>query len=165
MAGFGVSNINMSQCGTAPDLKSNSGIADAAPTRPRILLADDHPEVLAEIGRRLAVECDVLGSATEGLALVQAASGLRPDAVISDISMPGLTGIEACRRILQAGFSKNAILLTMHGDPELIRIALEAGIRGYVLKVDAGEELISAVKTVLLGKTYLSRSLSKKRAS
>jgi len=82
--------------------------------------------------------------------------------VISDIGMPGLTGIEACRRILQGGFSRNAILLTMYDDPELVRSALEAGIRGYVLKVDAGEELVSAVKTVLIGNAYLSRRVLKR---
>jgi len=126
------------------------------------VLADDHPELLIEIGRRLAVEFEVLCSVGEGLALVHAAAELKPDVVISDINMPGLTGIEACRRILQGGFSKNAILLTVYDEPELVRSALEAGIRGYVLKVDAGEELISAVKTVLAGQTYLSRRASKK---
>jgi DNA-binding NarL/FixJ family response regulator len=147
---------------TALDLNSNGGLADAAPRRHRIVLADDHPELLIEIGRRLAVEFEVLCSVGEGLALVHAAAELKPDVVISDINMPGLTGIEACRRILQGGFSKNAILLTVYDEPELVRSALEAGIRGYVLKVDAGEELISAVKTVLAGQTYLSRRASKK---
>ncbi len=147
---------------TALDLNSNGGLVDAAPRRHRIVLADDHPELLIEIGRRLAVEFEVLCSVGEGLALVHAAAELKPDVVISDINMPGLTGIEACRRILQGGFSKNAILLTVYDEPELVRSALEAGIRGYVLKVDAGEELISAVKTVLAGQTYLSRRASKK---
>jgi DNA-binding NarL/FixJ family response regulator len=152
----------MGQCGTVLDLESKSGAGDAARERPRIVLADDHPELLVEIGRRLAVEFDVLCAVGEGFALVKAASELRPDVVISDIGMPGLTGIEACRRILQGGFSRNAILLTMYDDPELVRSALEAGIRGYVLKVDAGEELVSAVKTVLIGNAYLSRRVLKR---
>jgi DNA-binding NarL/FixJ family response regulator len=143
--------------GTPPDRAP-----DATRTRPRILLADDHPELLVEIGRRLAAEFDLVCSVREGIALVQCASALRPDVVVSDLNMPGLTGIAASRRILQEGLSKNAILLTIHDEPELVRSALKAGIRGYVLKVDAGEELVSAVKMVLIGHTYLSRSVLKK---
>jgi DNA-binding NarL/FixJ family response regulator len=126
------------------------------------VLADDHPDLLVEIGRRLAAEFDVLRSVGEGSALVRAASELKPDVVISDINMPHLSGIEACRRILRAGYSKNAILLTMYDEPELVRSALDAGIRGYVLKVDAGEELVSSVRLVLTGQTYLSRRVLKK---
>jgi DNA-binding NarL/FixJ family response regulator len=143
--------------GTQPDRAT-----DATRTRPRIVLADDHPELLAEIGRRLAAEFDVLCSVREGFALVQSASEFRPDIVISDINMLGLTGIEASRQILREGLSKSAILLTVHDEPELVRSALEAGIRGYVVKVDAGEELVSAVKMVLTGHIYLSRSVLKK---
>jgi len=150
------------QGGAVPDIKTNSGIADEARQRPRIVLADDHPELLVEIGRCLAVDFNVLCSVSEGFSLVKAASELKPDVVISDIGMPGLTDIEACRQILQGGFSKSAILLTMYDEPELVRSALEAGIRGYVLKVDAGEELISAVNMVLAGHTYLSRLVLKK---
>jgi DNA-binding NarL/FixJ family response regulator len=149
----------MGQDGTVPVVNSWNKAADAARQKPRIVLADDHPELLVEIGRRLANEFDVLCSVGEGAALVQAAAKLKPDVVISDISMPGLTGIEACRRILQGGFSKNAILLTMYDDPELVRSALQAGIHGYVIKIDAGEELVSAVKMVLTGHTYLSRTV------
>ena len=128
------------------------------------MLADDHPELLHEIGRRLSFEFDLLCSVREGFALVKAASELKPDVVIADIDMPNLNGIEACRWILQQAFSKHAILLTMHDEAELVRRALDAGIRGYVLKLDAGEELISAVKMVLIGRTYLSRRLLKNEA-
>ena len=146
----------MGQSGTVTNPKSE-GVADAARDKPRVVLADDHPELLAAIARRLAVDFDVLCSVGDGIALLKAASQLRPDAVVSDLNMPHLTGIEACRRILQEGFSKNAILLSVYDAPELVRIALEAGIRGYVLKIDAAEELVSAVKMVLTGHTYLSR--------
>jgi len=151
----------MGQSCTVPDLISN-GAADAAREKPRIVLADDHPELLAALGRYLAADFNVLCSVREGFALVKAASELRPDVVISDINMPHMTGIEACRRILREGFAKNAILLTMYDEPELVRRALEAGVRGYVLKIDAGEELISAVKKVLIGDTYLSQRVLQK---
>ena len=151
----------MGQRGTMPDRKS-VGVADAARDKPRVVLADDHPELLAVIARLLAVDFNVLCSVGDGIALVKAASELRPDAVVSDFNMPHLTGIEACRRTLQEGFSKNAILVSVYDAPELVRSALEAGIRGYVLKIDAAEELIPAVKMVLTGHTYLSRRVLKK---
>ena len=137
---------------------------EAASTRnrPRIVLADDHPGLLVEIDRRLALEFNVLRSVTDGAALVEAAAELKPDAVVADISMPYLTGIEACSQILREGYAKNAVLLSMYDDPELVRSALDAGILGYVLKLDAGEELASAVRMVLIGRRYLSRRVLKK---
>jgi len=159
--GAEVCNSCMGRVAAVLDPKSNGGAAGAARKKPSIVLADDHPELLDEIGRRLATEFDVLRAVREGSALVSAASELRPDIVISDVNMPNLTGIEACRRILESGFSKNAILLTVYDEPELVRSALEAGIRGYVLKVDAGEELVSSVRLVLSGQTYLSRRVLK----
>jgi DNA-binding NarL/FixJ family response regulator len=151
----------MGQSGAVPELKSKA-TADVTRAKPRIVLADDHPALLAAIGRLLAVDFDVLCSVGDGIALVKAASELRPDAVVSDINMPHLTGIEACCRILHEGFSKNAILLSSDDYPKLVRSAMEAGIRGYVLKIDAGEELISAVEMVLTGHTYLSRRVRQK---
>ena len=108
----------MGQNGALPDLQSKDVVA-ATQKKPRLLLADDHPEVLVEIGRRLMLEFDVLCSVQDGLALVKAASELKPDVVISDMNMPRLNGIEACRQILQSGFSKSAILLTVYDDAEL----------------------------------------------
>jgi DNA-binding NarL/FixJ family response regulator len=95
----------------------------------------------------------------EGLALVQAAFELRPDAVISDIKMPRLNGIDAGRQILQKGLCQAVIALTTYNEPLLVESAMQAGIRGYVLKVQAGEELIPAVRTVLGGGIYLSRGV------
>ena len=83
-------------------------------------------------------------------------SRLRPDAVVSDINMPLMDGIEAGRRILREGLCPAVIILTLHNEPQFVRCAIESGIRGYVLKFDAGEELVIAVQTVLGGGTYLS---------
>jgi DNA-binding NarL/FixJ family response regulator len=130
------------------------------PTRPRIVLADDHQEMLEELKRLLARDFEVVAAATEGLALISAVSRLKPDAVISDIKMPILDGIEAGRRIVREGLCPAVIILTLYNEQQLIRIALEAGIRGYVLKTDAGEELVHAIQTVVQGGTYLSTSLT-----
>jgi DNA-binding NarL/FixJ family response regulator len=127
-----------------------------------LVLADDHLEVLDEIRDLLASDFDVLRTVAEGHALIQAVAELSPDAVISDIQMPGLDGIEAGGRILRQGLCNAVVVLTMYNEPHLVRKALQAGIRGYVLKVDAGEELIPAVIAVLAGGSYLSRSVSEK---
>jgi DNA-binding NarL/FixJ family response regulator len=128
--------------------------------RPRLVLADDHPDILDEVRGLLASGFDVLCTVTESNALLQAVAELRPDAVISDIRMPGLGGIEAGRQIVRQGLSNAVIVLSMCNEPHLVGKALQAGIRGYVLKVDASEELIPAIHAVLGGGSYLSRGVS-----
>jgi DNA-binding NarL/FixJ family response regulator len=135
---------------------------NAQPRKSRLVLADDHLDVLEAIRYLLASDFEVLHTVAEGHALIQAVAELSPDAVISDIQMPGLDGIEAGGRILRQGLCDAVVVLTMYNEPHLVRKALQAGIRGYVLKVDAGEELIPAVNAVLAGGSYLSRSVSEK---
>jgi DNA-binding NarL/FixJ family response regulator len=131
--------------------------------RTRILLADDRGDVLEEIRRLLAPEFDILRAVNHGGALVEAAAELRPDVVVSDLRMPVLGGIEAGAQILREGLCAAVIVLTMYDEPHLVSKALQAGIRGYVLKVDAGEELIAAVHAVLGGGQYLSRGVRARR--
>ena len=123
----------------------------------RVVLADDHQDVLEEIRYLLAPEFDVVGSVKEGLALIQAVFELRPDAVISDIKMPRLNGIDAGRQILEKGLCKAVIALTTYNEPLFVDSAIQAGIRGYVLKIEASEELVPAVRTVVGGGIYLSQ--------
>ena len=85
-----------------------------------------------------------------------AAVELRPDAIISDIQMAELDGIEAGSEVLGRGLCEAIVLLSMYPDRHLVQTALEAGIRAYVLKMDAGEELIPAVYAALRGERYLS---------
>ena len=125
----------------------------------RLLLADDHAGVLEEIRQLLAPEFEIAGAARGGRALLDLAAELRPDAVISDVAMPDLDGIEAGRLILDRGHAAAVVALTMHNDPSLVQRALRAGIRGFILKVDAGAELVAAVRAVARGRTYLSRSV------
>jgi DNA-binding NarL/FixJ family response regulator len=128
----------------------------------RVVLADDHEEVLHEIRALLNADFEILSSVTDGLALIEAVREWKPDVVISDVQMPGLSGIEACSHIIQRGFCSAAIILTMYNDVQLVKDALRAGIRGYVLKVDAGQELASAVSGVLGVSTYLSHGVRSK---
>jgi DNA-binding NarL/FixJ family response regulator len=121
-----------------------------------VVLAEDHPGVREEIRLLLAGEFEVAGSVGEGHALLSAVAQLRPDAVVCDIHMPLIDGIEAGRRIVQEGLCPAVIILTACNETQLVDSALEAGIRGYVLKGDAGEELALALHTVARGGTYLS---------
>jgi DNA-binding NarL/FixJ family response regulator len=125
----------------------------------RLLLADDHPELLREIQQLVATHFDVVGTATDGLTLVKMAEALKPDVVVTDIRMPGLSGIDAARTILQRKACKTVVLLTMYDNPRLIRSALESGILGYVLKATAGEELLPAIEEGLQGGVFVSQRL------
>jgi DNA-binding NarL/FixJ family response regulator len=146
----------------ADQVLSNVGAAETGQRRVRVVLADDHKELLDQIGQLLKDEFDIVCSVSEGRALVAAASEWRPDIIISDINMPHLTGPEATRRILQEGHAKSAIMLTMYNEPELVRSCIASGILGYVLKVDAGDELIPAIRQVLTGERYLSRRVHRR---
>ncbi|SPE43411.1 Response regulator containing a CheY-like receiver domain and an HTH DNA-binding domain (fragment) [Candidatus Sulfopaludibacter sp. SbA3] len=130
--------------------------------RKRIVLADDHQELLQEIRQLLTPEFQVLRTVSDGLELLAAVRACKPDAVVSDIRMPGLNGLEACRQIVHEGLCGAAILLTMYDDGQLVTKAIQAGVRGYVLKIDAGGELIPALNSVLAGGTYHSSGVRRR---
>ncbi len=148
------------------EMRNKPGIRASDPTRhdasetalaPRVALADDHPEMLEETRWLLEPDFRVVGLAREGAGLLAAVEESRPDGVVVDCEMPGMSGIEAAREIIRRGLCAAVVTLTTHRDRQLIRKAQEAGIRGYVLKEDAGEELIPALRAVLAGGSYLSR--------
>lgn len=124
--------------------------------RTRVLLADDSEHVMREIEQLLVPEFDIVGKATDGASLVSEAARLRPDLIVTDLEMPGLSGIEASRATLQVFPGMPILLLTAHGDRNLIQEALDAGIRGYVQKLAAADELILAVYGALRGETFIS---------
>jgi DNA-binding NarL/FixJ family response regulator len=124
--------------------------------RPRLLLADDHEEFLEEVGRLLESDFELVGVARDGAELVERARLLSPDAVVTDFKMPGLTGILAGRKLVESHLCCAVVLLTMYRDPQLVHDALDAGIRGYVLKDRAGEDLIPAIQRALGGETFVS---------
>jgi DNA-binding NarL/FixJ family response regulator len=130
-------------------------------TRLRIVLADDHRGLLEEMCNLLTPDFEVVRTVTDGLALIQAARELRPDVVIADMNMPGLNGIDAGRQILEQRLCDAVVMLTVYNEAQMVRSALEAGIRGYILKVDAGEELTPAIKRVVAGHTYFSRGVTR----
>jgi len=132
-----------------------------SPARPRVLLADDHEELLDAVRLLLAADFEIVGAVSDGRTLVRVATELRPDAVITDVRMPEINGLEASREILEQGSCRAILLLSMFNQKELVSDALRLGIRGFVLKLNASEELIPAVHAVLNGDSYLSRDLRK----
>jgi DNA-binding NarL/FixJ family response regulator len=124
--------------------------------RARLLLADDHRIVMEGLKTLLEPEFDLVGMVEDGRALLEAAEKLRPDVIVADISMPLLNGIEAVRQLKKARGDVKVVILTMHSDPAYAAAALDAGASGYVLKHSASSELITAVRTALQGKTYIT---------
>lgn len=124
----------------------------------RILLADDHSLLREGLRRMIDAEDDmeVIGDATDGRTAEQLAARLAPDIVLMDISMPGLNGIEATRRIRSGEKAPRVIALSMHLERRMILEMLNAGASGYLLKDCLFEEVLTAIRTVSAGSTYLS---------
>lgn len=128
----------------------------------RILLADDH-EVVRKGLRSLLNAHDgwkVVGEASDGSDAVEKAQELKPDIVIMDITMPKLTGLEAARRILHDAPGTGLLFFTMHNSEQMVNEALSAGAQGYVLKSDAGRDLVMAIEALPQRKTFISPKLA-----
>ena len=129
--------------------------------KPRILLADDHLLVLEGFRRILEDQCEVVGTAEDGRALLEVASRLKPNVVLLDISMPLLNGIDATRHLKKIMPDIKVIFVTMHADPAYLNEAFKAGASGYLLKRSAGTELIQAIQSVIGGNFYVTPLLTK----
>lgn len=124
----------------------------------RILLADDHQIMLDGLRSLLEAQSDleVVGLTCDGSELVKAARKLGPDLVIVDISMPGMNGIEATRRIKAHDTTIKVLCLSMFSESTYVEAMLQAGASGYLLKEDAAEDLVQAVRTVMGGESFFS---------
>jgi DNA-binding NarL/FixJ family response regulator len=120
----------------------------------RILLVDDHP--IVRQGLRTLLEgrsgWEVVGEASDGLEALDKVESLHPDVVVLDVTMPRMNGLEACRRIQakqkQAISGLEVLFVTQHDSPQMMREALDAGARGYVVKSNAARDLLEAVEAV-----------------
>jgi DNA-binding NarL/FixJ family response regulator len=130
-------------------------------TKPRLLLADDHRLVREGMRNLLAQDYEVVGEAGDGRELVRAAVDLRPDVIVADIGMPSLNGLEAVRKLKKRGVEAKIIFVTMHAGVDFAVQALALGVSGYVLKVDASEELVRAIKEALAGRLFITPSIAK----
>ena len=128
----------------------------------RILVVDDHAVVRR--GVRSLLEShegwEVCGEATNGRDAVEQSRQLRPDVVVMDLSLPELNGLDATRQILNDGPGIEVLVLTMHHSEELARDVLRAGARGYIMKSDADENLITAVDTLRQHKPFLTSAVT-----
>jgi len=124
--------------------------------RSRILLADDHALMLDGFCNLLEPKYDVVGTAEDGKALVEAAIRLKPELIILDITMPILNGIDAARQIRKHLPQVKLLFVTMHTSPTYLQAALEAGANGYAVKSSGRKEILAAVEKVLGGNRYIT---------
>jgi DNA-binding NarL/FixJ family response regulator len=122
----------------------------------RLLLAEDHKEMREMIVRMLDREFEVVGEASDGRALLEAESRLKPDVCILDISMPILNGIQTAILLQQSGSIAKIVFLTVHEHMAFLEAALEAGARGYVLKPRMSSDLCLAIREVMAGRLFIS---------
>ncbi len=128
----------------------------------RILIADDHE--VARGGIRALLEShpgwEVCGEARDGREAVELSNSLNPDLILLDIGMPNLNGLEAARQILAASPDVPILILTMHDSDQVVREVLRAGARGFLLKSDAGRDLVAAVDALQRQRTFFTTRVS-----
>jgi DNA-binding NarL/FixJ family response regulator len=127
-----------------------------------VLLVDDHPLIRQTLRRLLVREPDwqVIAEAEDGLAAVQLNDMFRPDVVVTDLTLPGLSGLEVIRRIHEQSRRTRIIVVSSHVDEQYVRQALSNGASGYVGKDEAGRHLLPAIRAALQNALYLSPSLA-----
>jgi len=125
---------------------------------PRILLADDHPEMESVVRQQLGATGSIIGIAHDGVDLLELTEALTPDVILIDISMPRMNGLEAARRLLATMPELRIIFLTVHDRPFYVTEAFRLGARGYVLK-SLAHELPIAIDRVMRCDRFLSSTL------
>jgi DNA-binding NarL/FixJ family response regulator len=127
----------------------------------KVLIVDDH--VVVRQGLRTFLELhediEIVGEAEDGQKAIQQANSLQPNLVLMDLTMPRMNGTDAIRAIKRRNPETNIIVLTVHKAAEYVRSSLEAGASGYVLKDDSHQDLLTAIRTVVAGRTYLSSGI------
>ena len=123
--------------------------------KPKVLLVDDHRQVLDSIAGILAGDFDIAAAATDGYQALDAALKVAPDVIVLDVTMPGLDGFQTCQALEQAGSRAPVVFLSMHDGDDYVREAFRRGGRGYVLKSRAPRDLTAAIDQALLGRVFV----------
>jgi two-component system, NarL family, response regulator NreC len=135
---------------------------DSPLRRNTVLVADDHPILRDGLTSLLrGSDFDVVAAVGDGDTLIDAARRLRPDVIVTDFAMPGLSGLDALVRLKADQIESRVIILTMHNDAELATRVIRAGASGFLLKESAGEELLAAIRQALQGRVYLTPTVTK----
>ena len=124
---------------------------------PRVLLVDDSDVILERATTTLSHECEIVGAVKDGQAALVAVGALRPDVIVLDISMPGMSGLEVAGRLRRAGSAVPIVFLTIHDDEELVLATQAAGGIGYVVKTLLSSDLVIAVNEACAGRRYVSQ--------
>jgi DNA-binding NarL/FixJ family response regulator len=130
-------------------------------SRARVLLADDHSVMLDRVGVLLSPSFEVVGAVTNGQEMISTGIRLNPDVIVADITMPGLTGIEAAQQLREAGSRARFVFLTIHIEHEFVDACVSQGALGYVVKSHMKTDLIPAIKAALTGRTFISPLVSR----
>lgn len=128
---------------------------------PRVILADDHTILLEAFRKLLEGKCEVVGTVSDGRALLNEAPALRPDVVVADIGMPLLNGLEAGRQLKEILPAVKLVFLTMNEDPDLALEAMRTGASAYLLKRSAASELFRAIQMVMKGRKYVTPQIAR----
>ena len=115
------------------------------PRRPRVLLADDYPDIVKAVSRLLAMDCEIVGSVADGSALLETARRLQPDVIVLDVNLPNVHSLQACREITRVHPEMKVIMFTVTDDPNAGEAFIEAGASAFVSKLASGE-LLSTIK-------------------
>jgi DNA-binding NarL/FixJ family response regulator len=133
----------------------------------RILVVDDHPVVRQGLRALIASrsEWEIIDEAEDGIQAVERADRLQPDVVVLDVSMPKMDGLEACRRIRRNAPKSEVLFVTQHDSPQMMREAMSAGAKGYIVKSDAARDLLAALEAVSQHKIFFAHNHGQASAS
>ena len=124
--------------------------------RPQVLLADDHLGLVKTVESLLEPAFEVVGAVCDGEALLKAAAELKPDVIVTDISMPILNGIDAAIKLKESGCPSKIVFLTVHSSSDYVRGCLATGAFGYVVKSQMATDLLPAIREALVGRIFIS---------
>jgi DNA-binding NarL/FixJ family response regulator len=126
--------------------------------RPRVVVADDNPDVSLQLVSVLRIEFDVVATAKNGQLAIECVRDYNPDIIVLDLEMPILNGIEVTRELRKAGPTPAVVICSVQSDPEIIEAAQQAGALGYVFKMRVTRDLIMAVRSAAVGEPFISSS-------